>query len=390
MLYLERMQNLTFATNPWQSESSPSKICTIAVVGITGSGKSSFIKRVTGNQGIGIGNGLASRTQCLSRSLFLGSCADKGIETEDVKAYSFTSNNVKYTLVDTPGFDDTDREDYDIFQAVVQWMESSYRSGTRLNGILYLHRITDRRMQGTALQNLTMFRKICGEDCFKNVLLGTTCWDLVDPDIGAAREQELADNPEFWGDMVSRGSKILRVHPDRASNMEILRQMMGKASITLKVQEELVHQGRKIQQTGAVRTTKQFSQLEATRKKYQEAEKARKSSMERQLREAEMAAERRRLKREEAMRKEKAAQDKQRKNTIRQMEKMQRAAKERRQKELEKGRQRQEEIRAAQLRQDQKREKLRREQRSLPKLSSKPTYCALYMRFWGLEIEVVV
>jgi hypothetical protein len=272
---------------------------------------------------------------------------------------------VNYTLIDTPGFDDTDREDYDIFQAIVEWMENSYREGTRINGILYLHRITDRRMQGTTLRNLAMFRKICGEDCFKNVLLGTTCWDLVEPVIGAAREEELSNTPEFWGDMLKRGSQILRVYPNRTSNLKILRRMMGKEGVTMKTQDELVNQGLSIQETQAVRTNSDFARLEAMRREHEAAEKAKKELIARQLKEAEIAAENVRQAREQAMREGQAAQERQRQKAIRQMQEMQRAAEKRRKRELERERQRQANVRAAQLRQEQEQKRLRREQSSI-------------------------
>ncbi|KAF8858316.1 hypothetical protein BDZ45DRAFT_785836, partial [Acephala macrosclerotiorum] len=120
----------------------------IAVVGITGSGKSSSIKRLTEDSTIRVGDSLTS-------------------ETEEIATYTFTHNLTKYALIDTPGFDDTKRDDYDIFPSLTSYLASSYRSGRKLNGIPYLHHIIDQKMQGSALRNLTMFRKLCGEDCLR-------------------------------------------------------------------------------------------------------------------------------------------------------------------------------------------------------------------------------
>jgi hypothetical protein len=50
----------------------------------------------------------------------LGSC------TQEVRAYSCLHPNGsgrKVILVDTPGFDDTDRTDYDILRDIAQWLK---------------------------------------------------------------------------------------------------------------------------------------------------------------------------------------------------------------------------------------------------------------------------
>lgn len=66
------------------------------------------------------------------------------------------------------------------------------------------------RMQGSAKKNLFMFKKLCGNDALKNVLLATTMWDRVGDVEGSARESELISTPDFWGWMVGRGSRVYR------------------------------------------------------------------------------------------------------------------------------------------------------------------------------------
>jgi len=82
-------------------------------------------------------------------------------------------------LIDTPGFDDTDRDDSDILCDVALWFSESLKRGIRLSGILYLHRISDRRMTGSAKKNLLMFKKLCGNNALVNVTLATTMWGTV-------------------------------------------------------------------------------------------------------------------------------------------------------------------------------------------------------------------
>jgi hypothetical protein len=69
----------------------------------------------------------------------------------------------------------------------------------KTKGIIYLHRISDVRMQASAKKNLFMFKKLCGDDALKNVILATTMWDRMTEADGTARELELTSTPDFWG-----------------------------------------------------------------------------------------------------------------------------------------------------------------------------------------------
>lgn len=77
-------------------------------------------------------------------------------------------------LIDTPGFDDTNRSDTQVLTEIATWLGDSYRSKVLLHGIIYLHRITDVRMSGSARRNLLMFKHLCGDEYLKKVILVTT------------------------------------------------------------------------------------------------------------------------------------------------------------------------------------------------------------------------
>ena len=65
-------------------------------------------------------------------------------------------------LIDTPGFDGTNKNDTEVLSEVATWLADSYQSKIRLHGIIFLHRITDNRLQGSAKRTLAMLRKLCG------------------------------------------------------------------------------------------------------------------------------------------------------------------------------------------------------------------------------------
>ncbi|KPM42132.1 hypothetical protein AK830_g4381 [Neonectria ditissima] len=193
-------------------------IALIAVMGVTGSGKSNFLRQILGNsQATGpiVGHDLDSCTQKTER-------------------YECCLGSKQVVFFDTPGFDDTYRGDADILADVAQVLSSSYKGNLKLNGVIYLHRIKDERMTNAIMRNLTMFRNLCGEDTK-----------------GEARERQLLERPDWWGMMKAKGSKARRFLNTRESALDIVSDLIDLDVVTLQVQEEMVHQGLEVDQTTA-------------------------------------------------------------------------------------------------------------------------------------------
>jgi hypothetical protein len=66
--------------------------------------------------------------------------------------------------------------------------------GVKASGVLYMHRITDRRMVESPLVPLKLFEILYGSDFPQKILLVTTMWDIVDANIGATRERDLREH----------------------------------------------------------------------------------------------------------------------------------------------------------------------------------------------------
>lgn len=218
-------------------------------------------------------------------------------------AYDLFHNGKNYTLVDTPGFDDSSKSDAVVVEELLQWLETSFRQGKRLNGIIYVHSILEPRMKGSALRNMAMFRKLCGPDCYKNIVLATSFWDkLESKSVGVDRERELKENPKFWGSMVKKDSRVVRLAQEESeeetSIFEVIDLIGSKEKIVLQAQAELVQQNKSHAQTAAaVIVNEQAEKLEAqkierleqvkaaAKKKVaeQEAERERKARVERDL-----------------------------------------------------------------------------------------------------------
>ncbi|KAJ5942072.1 hypothetical protein N7516_002240, partial [Penicillium verrucosum] len=254
----------------------------IAIMGVTGAGKSTFISQLADSH-VPVGNGLNACTQ-------------------DVAVYRCKSSGpANIWLVDTPGFDDTHRSDTDVLREIANWLMESFSSKkVILNGIIYLHRITDIRMQGSAMKNLFMFKKLCGPDALKNVILATTMWERVGMEDGERREQELERTSEFWGEMIMRGA-LLKRHQNNANSAWSLVDVFASKSSTkrkavLTIQQEMVVQHKPLAKTDAgmelesslVQEREKWSrELERTRDDMREALAAKDKESLEQLRETE-------------------------------------------------------------------------------------------------------
>jgi len=159
-------------------------------------------------------------------------------------------------LIDTPGFDDTTRSDTDVLKDIAFFLSTVYQNKVRLAGIIYLHRITDPRMGGSALKNLHMFQRLCGDRGLSSVILATTMWTSLEStaaglEVGQKREEELR-MPQFWGSMVDRGSKIVKYDGTKESAYSIISQLVDKGTqVVLDIQVQLVEENKKLDETSA-------------------------------------------------------------------------------------------------------------------------------------------
>jgi len=256
----------------------------IAVMGKTGTGKTSFVNAIT-EKGLTVGHGLEACEYSLSTtSPFISSyskdtLSNRAVGTQDIQTANTTINGREVCLIDTPGFDDTHRSDADILSTIANWVQQANHERKHLSGIIYFHRIVDTRMEGSSMKNLRMFRELCGEKNFSNVILCTTMWDKVEEEEGRRREQELESKETFWGSLVSRGAQVMQHRgPDlTASARKIAESLIQKDTIVLQLQEELDKNG-SLSDTSAGRLL--TGAIEGIKEKHQEEMAALKAEME--------------------------------------------------------------------------------------------------------------
>ncbi|KAG8920096.1 hypothetical protein FRC02_001171 [Tulasnella sp. 418] len=217
-------------------------------MGATGSGKSTFINTLTGSE-LSIGNSLSS-------------------ETKDVTPVTYHYRGRKVILIDTPGFDDTYISDTDILRSIASWLEVSYKKQRLLNGILYLHKITENRVTGMSNRNMRLFHKLCGKDAMKNVILCSTMWEIEDRFKARNREKDLLEN--FWSEMNAQGARCVKHYGTQRSAFQIAGMLVKFPPVTLDIQHSMA-EGKSLLETEAGKwVNRELLELQAKHKKEME------------------------------------------------------------------------------------------------------------------------
>lgn len=168
--------------------------------------------------------------------------------TQNLETFPYKVGDQEILLVDTPGFDDTNLSDTAILYMIADWMEQTYEDGALLSGIIYLHKITDNRMDGASMKSLRLFRSLCGEDNLSNVILGTTMWGLVDEATGVKREKDLEEN--YWKEMMDKKTSMRRISTNPDDAKILVESFLRNMPFVTQIQEEL-KKGTPLSQTGA-------------------------------------------------------------------------------------------------------------------------------------------
>lgn len=152
--------------------------------------------------------------------------------------YTFVCGNYNFTLIDTPGFDDSRLDDGVIVDKILDWLRRAAMQNQKLGGIIYMHNIADDRVRGSARSSRNMFRQLCGPDYFSNVVLATRSWDRVDITWAAARERELYEDDDFWGLLTKKRSSIRRVGYSLQEDLKLLDRIARNKPALLEAQKE--------------------------------------------------------------------------------------------------------------------------------------------------------
>ncbi|KAF9038103.1 hypothetical protein BJ165DRAFT_1531997 [Panaeolus papilionaceus] len=162
-------------------------------------------------------------------------------DTADVKCsrIPIRESQSHLVLVDTPGFDQPRRTNGEILKVIAKWLNASYKQGKKLNGVVYLHRITDIRFDSGASTTLTLFKHICGGEYEHE-----------------RKEESIKKN--HWGVFMAKGSITSRFDATtdmtaRETTTQTIRSLTqhNNAKFLLQLQREMVDQRKSLHKTAA-------------------------------------------------------------------------------------------------------------------------------------------
>ncbi|EDR05892.1 uncharacterized protein LACBIDRAFT_302516 [Laccaria bicolor S238N-H82] len=180
-------------------------------MGPSGVGKSTFINYLAGEDIVRVGHDMQSCTTQLQPIVVS-------------PPHSILFRDRRVVLVDTPGFDDTFAAESEVLNRIASWL--AHLADTKLGGLIYLHDISLPRMKGTALRNLEVFKKLCGDRALRSVVLGTTKWTELPvastsvEDVGEQRLKELCG--KYWLEMIERGSIVRKFEDTQQSAWDMV------------------------------------------------------------------------------------------------------------------------------------------------------------------------
>lgn len=163
-----------------------------------------------------------------------------------------TCRGKRVHLIGTPGFNDSTRKDTDVLKDIAVWLAKAYDEDTRLNGLVYMHRIHEARMKGTDMSHLRMFKSLTGLENMEFVVLTTSYWDVTPDATGESREEKLKTRETFWKAMIDVGAKVMRFKNDRVSALDIIGHIVEMdMKKYLHIQKEMSEQKKTLVQTEA-------------------------------------------------------------------------------------------------------------------------------------------
>jgi len=130
-----------------------------------------------------------------------------------------------------------------------------YTDGFPVAALIYCHRITDNRSSGSVNRNLRAFGKLTGSEIMKKVVLLQTMWDVVNPEVGERRGQDLKTT--FWKPFLDAEATIERFHNTPREAWDIVSRSVDlQATLTASIdsvllQEEMVEAKKMLGETEA-------------------------------------------------------------------------------------------------------------------------------------------
>ncbi|KAF8545540.1 hypothetical protein OG21DRAFT_257751, partial [Imleria badia] len=198
-------------------KSEPMSPMMIAVIGATGVGKSQFIRTLTGDNSVVVG--------------------DITSDVNPVRCFHSESGK-EVIFLDTPGFGQftiTGRTDSDILATIVDWLKVMSEQGITFAGILYLHQISDNRVTNVSTMKLKTLQEVYGKDSLPNVIFVTTMWEWENKVFAEKRQAQLGR--ELGASKITLGAQVARFGNTRADGWSIINKFKSRTPHVPELQE---------------------------------------------------------------------------------------------------------------------------------------------------------
>jgi hypothetical protein len=144
--------------------------------------------------------------------------------------------------------------DGEVLCLISKWLNDTYQHGMLLTGIILLQPVDGIRAYGSEVRRTRLFRQICGQDTFGNVVIETTMWSkLKDRNDGLKRVEQRKKSGDFWANLVTKGARLEEHQDTTESAHRIIRKLMDKSKKPLQLQEELAKAGGRVSGTSAAK-----------------------------------------------------------------------------------------------------------------------------------------
>lgn len=223
-----------------------------ALNGVTGAGKTTFASLASGRKHLKIGKGDRSCRNSLLIMVKLSvpdGAANPHAGTHRPQEATFRFEGQVVTLIDTPGFQDPERDDEDVLEHIAKYLAERYGNGLLLDGLILFHPANSRdTMRRATEKDLTeIVQRILGKNVYDRVAIASTKWDKVSNQARAVHEEDRRKQPGgVWHSMCSQGAVVFRHDNTKPSADTILRFLASRPNRPFPVlmQEELVsHNG---------------------------------------------------------------------------------------------------------------------------------------------------